>query len=138
MRQQHNIAVIAHDRKKPTLAAFLKEREYALWGRTIVATGRTAEFLEQEDFKVPLQHLSQGRSGGYVEITEMINRGEVDMVIFFRDPEVRQQYHQDILDLLESCNVNNLPLATNPASAELLIIGMIRKELSAKGEQKTA
>ena len=125
-----NIVVIAHDRKKPDLLTFLKDREDWLWGRSLIATGRTAEFLEKEALKVPVQHLSPGRSGGYLQITEMIRNGKVDMVIFLRDHKVTQQHHEDIRGLLEACNVNNIPLATNTASAELLIIGIIRREAS--------
>jgi methylglyoxal synthase len=127
-----NIVVMAHDKKKPELLEFLKEREEWLWGRTLIATGRSAEFLEQGNFKIPLKHLSPGKSGGYQQITEMIRSGEVDLVIFLRDHEVKQQHHEDIRHLLESCNVQNIPLATNVASAELLIIGLIRKEAAAK------
>ena len=131
---QKNIVIIAHDRKKADLVRFLKERENWLWGRTLIATGRTAEFCEKENFKVPIRHLSPGVSGGYVEITRMIEDGEVGMVLFFRDHKVTQKHHEDIRRLLEACNVNNIPLATNEASAELLIIGLIRKELAAKGK----
>lgn len=129
-----NLVIIAHDRMKPKMVEFLKEREDWLWGRTLIATGRTAEFAEKESFKVPIRHLSPGRSGGYIEITDMIEKGEVGLVLFFRDHLVKTAYHEDIQRLLETCNVQNIPLATNEASAELLIIGLIRKELSDKGK----
>lgn len=130
-----NIVVLAHNRMKPALLTFLKDREDWLWGKTIVATGRTAEFLEKEKFKVPVRHLSPGVSGGYIEIHEMIKSQQVDIVIFFRDNNVKQPHHEDIRQLLEGCNVNNIPLATNPASAELLIIGWLRKELAEKNKR---
>jgi len=123
---------MAHNKRKEQLLEFLKEREQWLWGKTLIATGRSAEFLEQGNFKIPLKHLSPGKSGGYQEITEMIGKGEVDMVIFLRDHEVTEKHHEDIRILLESCNVKNIPLATNAASAELLIIGLIRKEAAQK------
>ena len=129
-----NIVVLAHNRMKPALVTFLKDREDWLWGKTIVATGRSAEFLEKEQFKVPVRHLSPGVSGGYIEIREMIEQQQVDIVIFFRDHEVTQPHHEDIKALLEACNVNNIPLATNPASAELLIIGWLRKEFAEKNK----
>ncbi len=128
----NQIVVMAHNNRKTQLLEFLKEREQWLWGRTLIATGRSAEFLEQGNFKIPLKHLSPGKSGGYQEITEMIQKGDVDMVIFLRDHEVTEQHHEDIRILLESCNVQNIPLATNAASAELLIIGLIRKEAAQK------
>ncbi len=124
----NNIVVLAHNKKKAELKDFLKEREEWLWGRSLIATGRSAELLEEADLKVPLRHLSPGKSGGYEQITELIKSGKVDMVIFFQDHEIKEQYHMDILNLLEACNMSNIPLATNSASAELLIIGLIRKQ----------
>ncbi len=121
-----NIALIAHDAKKPELARFLKEHEDWLPGVNLLATGRTAEFLEEQGIKC--RHLSPGQSGGYNEITGMIERGEVDIVIFLRDHKVVQPHHEDIRRLLEACNVKNIPLATNKATAELVILGLIRKE----------
>jgi methylglyoxal synthase len=66
----------------------------------------------------------------------MIENGEVDIVIFLRDHKVVQQHHEDIRKLLECCNVNNIPLATNYASAELIILGLIRKEATERMQKK--
>ncbi|HPD96173.1 MAG: methylglyoxal synthase [Bacteroidales bacterium] len=130
-----NIALIAHDAKKPELARFLKEHKDWLPGVNLLATGRTAEFLEEQGIKC--RHLSPGVSGGYIEITEMIKKGEVDIVIFLRDHKVVQPHHEDIRRLLETCNVKNIPLATNKATAELVILGLIRKE-SVERRQRNA
>ncbi|MBN1990013.1 MAG: methylglyoxal synthase [Bacteroidales bacterium] len=129
-----NIVVIAHDAKKAELVQFLQERQDWTPGVNLIATGRTAEFLESQGIKC--RHLSQGQAGGYIQITDMIDRGEVDIVIFLRDHKVVQQHHEDIRNLLETCNVRNIPLATNYASAELLIIGLIRKEASERMQKK--
>ncbi|HPX04463.1 MAG TPA: methylglyoxal synthase [Tenuifilaceae bacterium] len=129
-----NIVVIAHDAKKAELVQFLQERQDWTPGVNLIATGRTAEFLESQGIKC--RHLSPGQSGGYIQITEMIDRGEVDIVIFLRDHKVVQQHHEDIRSLLETCNVRNIPLATNYASAELLIIGLIKKEASERMQKK--
>jgi len=121
-----NIAVIAHDAKKPELVKFLTERTEWLRGINLLATGRTAEFLESQG--IACTHLSPGQSGGYQQITDMISKNEVDIVIFLRDHKVVQKHHEDIRTLLETCNVKNIPLATNYASAELVILGLIKKE----------
>ncbi len=121
-----NIAVIAHDAKKPELVKFLTERLDWLRGVNLLATGRTAEFLESQG--IPCTHLSPGQSGGYQQITDMISKNEVDIVIFLRDHKVIQKHHEDIRILLETCNVKNIPLATNYATAELVILGLIKKE----------
>ncbi len=121
-----NIVIIAHDVKKPEMVQFLNDRKDWIIGVNLIATGRTAEYVESQGIKV--QHLSPGKSGGYVEITNMIKRKEVDIVIFLRDPLIKQGHHEDIQSLLEACNMYNIPLATNYASAELMILGQIKKE----------
>ena len=130
-----NIVVMAHNEKKAELASFLKERENWLWGRKLIATGRSAEFLEKENFSIPILHLSPGKSGGYNQITELVTKKEVDLVIFFQDVEVNE-HHEDIRNLLDACNTANIPLATNPSTADLLIIGIIRKQYSERKSLK--
>lgn len=130
-----NIALIAHDAKKPELVRFLKDHKDWLPGVNLLATGRTAEFIEEQGVKC--RHLSPGKSGGYVEITRMISNGEIDIVIFLRDHKVLQPHHEDIRHLLEACNVNNIPLATNRATAELVILGLIRKEAVERMKKNT-
>jgi methylglyoxal synthase len=121
-----NIVVIAHDVKKSEMVQFLNERRDWIYGVKLIATGRTAEFVESQGIEV--EHLSPGKSGGYTEITERIKNKEIDIVIFLRDPLIKQGHHEDIQLLLEACNTFNIPLATNYASAELMILGQIKKE----------
>ena len=128
----NNIVVIAHDRKKPVRSRFLKEREQWLIDRTIVATGRTAEYIEQSESRLVIEHLSPGRSGGYNQITEMISSGQIQLVFFFHDPEVEYAYHPDIRALMDACIESDIPLALNASSAERLIIGQIRIELASR------
>lgn len=123
------IGIIAHDKMKPALVAFLKERQQWLWGRSFVATGLTADFIEHE-MELRIDHLQPGRDGGFKELTKRVENGEIEMVIFFRDPEITQDYEADIVALVKACIKENIPLASNPASAELLIVGMIRMEAS--------
>lgn len=132
------IAVIAHDRMKPALVAFLKERESWLWGRRLLATGLTADFVEQGGMKVSIDHLSPGKAGGYAELRQRAEAGEIGMVLFFRDAEIVQDYEHDVAEFVKACNRNNIPLATNPASAELMILGMIKLEMGEKGRSKSA
>ncbi len=121
-----NIVLIAHDVKKPELVKFINEHKEWIVGVNLIATGRTAEYIESQGIDV--KHLSPGKSGGYNEITERIKLKEIDIVIFLRDPLIKQGHHEDIQDLLEACNMHNIPLSTNYASAELLILGYIKKE----------
>jgi methylglyoxal synthase len=121
-----NIVVIAHDVKKPEIVQFLNDRKEWIFGVNLIATGRTAEYIESQGINV--EHLSPGQSGGYLEITDRIKKKEIDIVIFLRDPLIKQGHHEDIQLLLEACNMYNIPLATNYASAELMILGQIKKE----------
>ena len=121
-----NIVIIAHDAKKQDMVEFLKSRNEWIQDVNLVATGRTAEYVESAGLEV--RHMSQGKYGGYREINKMIGQGEVDIVIFFRDPQVSQPHHEDIQQLLDTCDIKNIPIATNVSSAELLIIGQIKKE----------
>ena len=68
------IAVIAHDNFKPNLLEFLKDKKSWFFGREIVATGRTADFLEEGDLNLPLIHVNKGSDGGYLQINEMIKK----------------------------------------------------------------
>lgn len=121
-----NIVIIAHDVKKTEMVEFLNEHKEWIYGVKLIATGRTAEFVESHGVEV--EHLSPGKSGGYIEITERIKNKEIDIVIFLRDPFLKVGHHEDIQNLLEACNHNNIPLATNAATAQLVILGQIKKE----------
>lgn len=130
------IVAIAHDNFKPNLLKFLKDKKSWFFGREIVATGRTADFLEAGQLNLPLTHVRKGAEGGYLQIIEMIKNGEVEIVFFFRDPSIIQPYHEDIIQLLNLCDSHNVPLSTNQAAAELLIIGKIRMEASENVKSK--
>lgn len=122
------IVLIAHDKMKPLLVEFLLERSDWLWGRKLIATGLTAEFVEQKEFSVPVEHVSAGKKGGYKELSNLVNDEKVELVFFFRDPEITQDYEADVVDFIRACNRHNIPLATNPATAELIMMGLIRQE----------
>jgi methylglyoxal synthase len=77
------IAVIAHDNFKPNLLEFLKSKKSWFFGREIVATGRTADFLEEGELNLPLFHVNKGSDGGYLQITEMIKKGRSRYCILF-------------------------------------------------------
>jgi len=133
-----NIALVAHNKMKPALVAFLQERKDWLWGRHLLATGLTADFLDNSDFECTVEHLSAGKDGGYTELTQRVNSGEVQMVFYFRDPEIVQDYEEEIMAFVKACNRVNIPLATNPASADLLILGTITKESAARVKSRSA
>ena len=133
-----NIALVAHDSMKPELGRFLQDRKDWLWGRHLIATGLTADFLDNSSFECSVEHLNMGKEGGYRQLTERVNKGEIHMVFYFRDPEITQDYEEDIIAFVKACNRANIPLATNPASADLMIIGTITKESSERLRSRTS
>ena len=117
------IAIIAHDGKKPEMVQFLNEFRETLHSNEIkiIATGTTGSKTEAAGYKV--EKLLSGPLGGDAQIAARIAEGLVDMVIFFRDPMDKHPHEPDIFMLMRLCDVHNVPLATNPATARLLLKG---------------
>lgn len=92
----------------------LKEDKIAL-----VATGTTGSHAEEAGLKV--SRVLSGPRGGDAQIAAMVANGEIGMVFFFRDPLGMHPHEPDIAMLMRICDVHNIPLATNPATARLLI-----------------
>lgn len=114
-----NIAVIAHDGKKPEMVQFLVEHKSILDEATLFATGTTGGHVEKAGLSV--EKLLSGPLGGDAQIAGLAAEGKVDVVIFFRDPLGRHPHEPDVQMLMRVCDVHNIPLATNPATAELLL-----------------
>lgn len=115
------IAIIAHDGKKAEMVQFLNENRHVLEQKRIqlVSTGTTGEKVKAAGFDVTA--LLSGPKGGDAQIAARVAEGKCHMVIFFRDPLDKHPHEPDILMLMRLCDVHNVPLATNPASAGLLI-----------------
>ena len=77
-----HIIVVAHDSMKPRLVEFLREKEAWLWGRQLIGTDQTAEFIESDGFTVPVDHVAKGREGGYRQLTNRLNKGEIQNPMF--------------------------------------------------------
>lgn len=114
------IALIAHDGKKADLVHFLSGFKKQLHQADIelVATGTTGSHIEKAGFEV--ERLLSGPIGGDAQIAAKAAQKELDMVVFFRDPLDKHPHEPDVQMLMRICDVHNIPLATNPASAELM------------------
>ncbi|MBN3519657.1 methylglyoxal synthase [Algoriphagus lutimaris] len=114
------IALIAHDGKKADMVHFLSRfrEKLEMVDVQLVATGTTGSHIEKSGFKV--EKLLSGPIGGDAQIAAMAAQKELDMVIFFRDPLDKHPHEPDVQMLMRICDVHNIPLATNPASAELM------------------
>ena len=114
-----NIAIIAHDGKKADMVSFLLSNKALLKNASLVATGTTGSHVEKAGLQV--RKMLSGPVGGDAQIAAMAAEGKLDAIIFFRDPLDKHPHEPDVQMLMRICDVYNIPLATNPATAELLI-----------------
>jgi methylglyoxal synthase len=123
-----NIALIAHDNKKEAMVNFAVAYQHILAQATIWATGTTGARIEQAtDLKI--NRVQSGPFGGDQQIGAKIAEDQMDLVIFLRDPLTPQPHEPDITALLRLCDVHNVPVATNLATAEVLIRALERGDL---------
>lgn len=115
------IAVIAHDRMKADMVQFLNKNKTILIQEQIklIATGTTGSKAEIAGFKV--KKMLSGPMGGDAQIAARVAEGKTKMVIFFKDPNSSHAHEVDINMLIRVCDVHNVPLATNEATAQLLM-----------------
>jgi methylglyoxal synthase len=117
-----NIALIAHDRCKQTMIDFAgKHREWLL-RQSLVATKTTGGLLN-DSLQLNVRCMLSGPQGGDLQIGALIAEAKIDAVIFLRDVLTAQPHEPDISALLRICDVHNVPVATNVATAELVLRG---------------
>ncbi len=119
IKDKKRIAVIAHDGKKAEMVAFLLQYKTDLQKVEIVATGTTGGHAERAGLQV--QKLLSGPLGGDAQIAALAAEKKIDFVFFFRDPMDKHPHEPDVQMLMRICDVHNIPLATNPASARLMM-----------------
>lgn len=120
------IALVAHDQKKDDLIQFARTHRDLLAGCTLLATGTTGK-LVAEAVGLPVERMQSGPYGGDQQIGARVAAGEVDAVLFLRDPLTAQPHEPDISALLRVCDVHNVPLGTNLATAELILHGLLQE-----------
>ncbi|BAQ08671.1 methylglyoxal synthase [Bacillus sp. OxB-1] len=114
------IALIAHDQKKDEMVNFVIAYQHIFSQHTLYATGTTGKRILDET-GLPIHRLRSGPLGGDQQIGALVATGELDLILFFRDPLTAQPHEPDVSALLRLCDVYGIPLATNLATAELLI-----------------
>ena len=103
------IALIAHDKKKTEMIDFVKDNEALFSKQELYGTGTTGKLImENTNLKV-------------TQIGNLVALGQMDMVIFFRDPLTAQPHEPDINALMRLCDVHYVPLASNKATAIMLL-----------------
>lgn len=123
------VALIAHDQKKAQLVNFMIAYEHIFKEHELFSTGTTGtRIMDQTGLKI--HRFMSGPLGGDQQIGALVATNELDLIIFFRDPLMAQPHEPDISALLRLCDVYGIPLATNVATAEILVRALEQGEFS--------
>jgi methylglyoxal synthase len=118
----NTLALIAHDGMKAEMVAFVKDHVDILKKFQLVATGTTGSHILRTGLNVDLK--LSGPKGGDAQIAAMAAEKQLAGIIFFRDALGKHPHEPDVQMLLRICDVHDVPLATNPATAKLLLLGL--------------
>ena len=114
------IALIAHDKKKNEIIELAKKYKDVLSKYDLYATGTTGTLIMGET-GLKIERMKSGPLGGDQQIGAMLANGEIDLIIFLRDPLTAQPHEPDVSALLRLCDVQKIPLATNTSSATIIL-----------------
>ena len=123
-----NIALIAHDSKKKLMQNFCVAYRGILSKHDLYATGTTGR-LSEEVTNLSIHKMLAGHLGGEQQLAAQIEQNLIDLVIFLRDPVNIAVHEPNVENVFRDCDLHNIPLATNLASAELLIKSLDRGDL---------
>ena len=118
--KQKNIALIAHDNKKPDLMEWCETHKELLKKHFLCGTGTTAKMITEKT-GLPVRGYNSGPLGGDQQIGAKIVEGRVDFIIFFSDPLTAQPHDPDVKALTRIAQVYDIPIANNKATADFLI-----------------
>ena len=123
-----NIGLIAHDAKKILMQNFCIAYRGILCKHELYATGTTGRLIE-EVANLNVHKCLAGHLGGEQQLGAQIEQNQIDLVIFLRDPVQPKRHEPDVNNVVHLCDVHNIPIATNLATAELLIKSLDRGDL---------
>ncbi len=123
-----NIAMIASDSKKDLMVDFCIAYSGILSKHSLVATGITGKMIEEES-GLSVKRMLSGRTGGDQQLAARISFNEIDLLLFFRDPLSLAPPSNAEWNMLRLCDMHNIPVATNIATAEVLLLGLQRGDL---------
>ena len=123
-----NIGLIAHDTKKKLMQNFCIAYRGILSKHSLYATGTTGRLVEEVTNLNVYKYLA-GHLGGEQQLGSQIENNDLDMLIFLRDPQNPKSHEVDFNNIFHLCDVHNIPLATNLATAESLILSLDRGDL---------
>lgn len=120
MREQKNIALIAHDNRKQELLHWVKNNKGGLCSHFLCGTGTTAKLIIEQT-GLPVRAYKSGPMGGDVQIGACIANGDIDFMVFFWDPLTSQPHDPDVRALLRIAVLYDIPVAMNPSTADFLL-----------------
>ena len=126
MKEVKKIALIAHDNKKQEIIEWAVKNKEVLKKYQLCGTGTTAKRVSENTGLNVVGYLS-GPLGGDQQIGALVAEGDIDIVVFFCDPLQAQPHDPDVKALLRIANVYNVPIATNVATADLVITSSLIK-----------
>jgi len=123
-----NIALIAHDNKKKLMENLCVAYRHILSKHRVYATGTTGQLVEDAT-NIHVSKYLAGHLGGEQQLSAQVALNDIDLVIFLRDPLHPKHYEPDIGSLLRICDAHNIPVASNLATAEALLLSLDRGDL---------
>lgn len=123
-----NIGLVAHNSKKKLMQNLCIAYRGILCKHNIFATETTGRLIE-EVTNLSIHKFHAGHLGGVQQLCSHIEQNQIDMIIFLRDPLTPQSHEPDVNNIFRLCDMHNIPLATNLATAELLIKSLERGDL---------
>ena len=124
-----NIAFLAHDKKKELMVQFCTAYKSVLIKHNLCATATTGRLIA-DNTGLPITMLLSHKQGGHQQINARIAYNEIDLVLLFNDPNTYDPTGDELmLETIRHCDKQNVPVATNLASAELAIMGLQRGDL---------
>lgn len=122
------IALIADDKKKELMVEFCIAYCGSLSKHRLCATGKTAKYVS-EATGLKIENLLAGGLGGMEQLSSRVCYNEIDLVLYFRDTSPKLSDNQHGMELLRACDHYNVPIATNIATAEVLVMALDRGDL---------
>ena len=124
-----NIAFLAHDKKKELMVQFCTAYKSILSKHTLFATATTGRLIA-DNTGLSITMLLSHKQGGHQQINARIAYNEIDLVLLFTDPNSNAPYDAaNMIETIRHCDKQNVPIATNLASAEMFIMGLQRGDL---------
>ena len=122
------VGLLAHDSKKKLMQNFCIAYRGILTRHELYATGTTGSLI-QEVSNLRIHKFLPGETGGVRQLASQIEQGNLDMIIFLRNPNPSMEEETEVNSVLRLCDMYNIPIGTNLATAELLIHALERGEL---------